>query len=116
MPEDLPVFANAKDGLAFMESQEQAAIRELHEEAKRQMEADKEDPRTQQYFMRTDKKTVVQTDKEYGYCLKNHIPMTVIPYSHALQLLKVEEARAKQRVKAKTKKKAARASRKKNRR
>jgi len=112
---ELPVFDNPKDGLSFLDAQEQVAIKELHDEALQQMADAQEDPTTQNYFMRTDKRTVVKDDKEYGYCLKNHIPMKVIPYGHALQLLKEQEARAKNRLKAKKKKKVARASRKKNR-
>lgn len=112
---DAPVFETAADGLAHLDEVEAAAIKQLHEEAQRQMEADQEDPRTQNYFMRTDKKTVVKDDKEYGFCLKNQIPMKVIPYGHALQLLKEEEARHKNRLKAKAKKKAAKKSRKRNR-
>lgn len=112
----LPVFDNPKDGLAFMDQQEAEAMAELHEEAQRQMEARAEDPSTQNYFMRVDKKTVVKDEAEYQWCLAKQIPMKVIPYGHALQLLKVEDARKAQKLKAKRKKKTAKASRKKNRR
>lgn len=113
---DLPVFDNPKDALEFMDQQEAEAMRELHEEAQRQMEAKVEDPSTQNYFMRMDTKTVVKDEAEYQWCLAKRVPMKVIPYGHALQLLKVEDARKAQRLKAKRKKKAAKASRKKNRR
>jgi hypothetical protein len=113
---DLPVFDNAKDGLAFLDQQEEEAMRQLHEEAQRQMDERSEDPSAQNYFMRIDKKTVVKDEAEYQWCLAKQIPMKVIPYGHALQLLKVEDARKAQRLKAKRKKKTAKASRKKNRR
>lgn len=113
---NLPVFDNAKEGLAFLDQQEEEAMRQLHEEAQRQMEARAEDPTTQSYFMRADTKTVVKDEAEYQWCLAKQVPMRVIPYAHALQLLKVEDARKAQRQKAKRKKKAAKASRKKNRR
>ena len=110
-----PVFDNAKDGLAFLDRQEEAARLQLEKEAQERMAEAKEDPTTQNYFMRTDRKTVVKDEKEYQRCLDQEVPMKVIPYAHALQLLKVEDARKRQRQKAKTKKKTARAARKRNR-
>lgn len=114
---ELPIFDDNKDNQAvnFMDEQEAAALKEMEEEAQRQMAAAQEDPTTQNYFMREDRRTVVKDDKEYMHCLKSRIPMKVIPYGHALQLLKEEEARAKQRLKDKRKKKAAKKARKKNR-
>lgn len=114
--EELPVFANASEALPFLDMQEEIARQQLEREAQERMAQDSLDPRNQQYFMRTDRKTVVKDDKEYKLCMDNRIPMTVIPYSHALQLLKVEDARKRQKLKAKKAKKTAKASRKKNRR
>lgn len=113
----LPVFENNADGQAvsFMDEQEEAARKQLEEEALRRMEAAQADPTQQQYFMRLDRKTVVKTEQEYAACQKNQVPMKVVPYTTAVQLLKEEEARAKQRTKAKKAKKVARASRKRNR-
>lgn len=113
---DLPVFANASEALPFLDLQEEIARQQLEREAQERMAAAQEDPTSQQYFMRLDRKTVVKDDKEYVACVNGGIPMKVIPYSHALQLLKVEDARKAQRLKDKRKKKAAKASRKKNRR
>lgn len=111
----LPVFENAAEGLSFLDEQEEAARKQMEEEAMRAMAAAQDDPTSQNYFMRLDRKTVVKTEQEYAACLKNQVPMKVVPYTTAVQLLKEEEARAKQRKKAKAKKKTARASRKRNR-
>ncbi len=73
------------------------------------------DPREQSYFMRLDKKTIVRSEKEHEVCVAQHIPMDIVPYSHAVQVLKEEEARHRNKIKARRKKKTARATRKKNR-
>lgn len=107
-----PVFEDIKEGLDYMD--EQRAIEEMRIEAERLMAADT-DPRKQNYFMRTDKKTVVKDEREYNLCQAKRIPLKVIPYSHAVQLLKEEEARKRTALKDKRKKKAAKKSRARNR-
>lgn len=111
-----PVFEDIGEGLSYMDEQERAAIAEMEEEARQRMEADAQDPRKQNYFMRTDTNTVVKDEQEYVRCQLKGVQMRVIPYGHALQLLKEEEARKRQRQKAKRKKKDAKASKKRNRR
>jgi hypothetical protein len=112
---DSPVFDNPADALKHMSEQEEAARLELQEEAERLMDEASQDPSLQQYFMNLDTKTVVKSEKEYQLCLKNHVPMKVIPYGYALHLLKEEDARKRQKLKNKKRRKAARASRKRNR-
>lgn len=114
-PDAPPAFDDIGDGLAFMDKQKQDAIEELEAEARRRMATASEDPTDQSYFLRTDKRTVVRTDKEYVYCQLNGVSMKVIPYSAAVQALKEQESRERQRDKAKQKKKAASKSRRRNR-
>lgn len=107
-----PVFDSAADGLAYMD--EQVALEEMRIEAEKAIGADT-DPRRQNYYMRTDSKTVVRDEREFNACVAKKVPLKVIPYSHAVQLVKEEEARKKKAQKDKRKKKAAKASRKRNR-
>lgn len=107
-----PAFEDIREGLDYMD--EQRALEEMRIAAERAMAADT-DPRTQSYYMRTDTKTVVKDEREFNQCVAKKISLKVIPYSHAVQLLKEEEARKKSALKAKRKKKAAKQSRKRNR-
>lgn len=107
-----PVFDNAADGLAYMD--EQAALEEMRIAAERAIAADT-DPRRQNYYMRTDTKTVVKDEREFNACVAKKVPLKVIPYSHAVQLVKEEDARKRKALKDKRKKKAAKASKKRNR-
>jgi hypothetical protein len=113
-PDAPPAFDDIASGMAFMDEQGKAALKELEAEARRRMAAD-QDPRDQNYFLRTDKRTVVRTDKEYVYCELEGISMKVIPYSAAVQALKEQESRERNKAKSKQKKKAANKARRKNR-
>jgi hypothetical protein len=111
-----PVFENiGPEAIAYMDEQERKAIAELEQEAKERMSAAAEDPRQQSFFMRTDTGTVVKDEKEYNRCQAKQIPLKMIPYGHALQLLKEEDARKKHQLKAKRNKKNAKKARKANR-
>jgi hypothetical protein len=95
--------------------QDQAVIAELEAAAQAAMDADSQDPSKQMYFFRLDRREVVKDEKEYNWCIANQIPLKVIPYGAALQALKEEDARHRQRLKVKRKKKAAKQARKRNR-
>lgn len=111
-----PVFENISEGLAYMDEQERAVVAEMEEEARRRMEIDAADPTKQNYYMRTDTRTVVKDEKEFVACQAKHVPLKVIPYAHAIQLVKEEDARKRTALKEKRKKKTAKQSRKRNRR
>lgn len=113
-PDAPPAFDDIASGMAFMDEQGKAALQELEAEARKRMAAD-QDPREQNYFLRTDKRTVVRTDKEYVYCQLNDISLRMIPYSAAVQALKEQESRDRNKAKGKQKKKAANKARRKNR-
>lgn len=113
-PDAPPAFDDIGEGMAFMDKQEAAAIAELEAEAERVMGLDK-DPRDQSFFLRADRRTVVRSEAEYVACQRAGIPMKVIPYSAAVQALKEQDARERQWVKVKVKKKAAKKARKRNR-
>lgn len=110
-----PAFTDMDAGLAHLDATEQQAIAELEAEARVRMETASADPRTQSYFMRMDKRTVVRSESEYVQCQMKGVPMRVIPYGHALQLLKDQDARNQQRAKSKQKRKVARRARRRNR-
>lgn len=78
------------------------------------METEKR-PEDQSYFMRTDTRTVVKSESEYTKTSERGVPMRIIPFSYAVQLLKEEEARHKKKIKARRKQKVARKARKVNR-
>jgi hypothetical protein len=113
-PDAPQAFNDIASGMAFMDEQAAAAMTELEAEARKRMALDS-DPKDQNYYLRMDKKTVVRTDKEYAACQVAGIPMKVIPYSAAVQALKEQEARERQWVKVKAKKKNAKKARKRNR-
>ncbi len=111
-----PAFEDVGEGLAHLDETEKVALAELETEARERMAQDEGDPRTHNYFMRLDKKTVVKNDKEYVSCQLHGVSMKIIPYSYALQLLKEEDARKVKARKIKKAKKTAKASRKRNHR
>ena len=115
-PDAPPAFTDVAEGLAFMDAQQEAALAELHAHAREKMALDQDDPTKQQYYMRVDRNTVVQTEEEYTKCQLAGIQMKVVPYRTALQLLKDEDRRKRTAGKAKAKKKASRQARKRNRR
>jgi hypothetical protein len=110
-----PAFDDIGEGLAYMDEAEAAEIKRMEEAARERMRLDQEDPTQQNYYRREDRKTVVRTEEEYVKCQLDGIPMTVIPYTAAVQCLKEQEARKRSEQKAKKAKKVARKSRKRNR-
>lgn len=110
-----PVFDDPAEGLAYMDEQAARVVAELEAEARERMQLDAEDPSQQNYYMRTDKLTVVKDEQEYVGCLRHGVKMKIVTYAHALQLLKDEDARFRQKQKDKRKKKTLKAARKKNR-
>ena len=112
MTSNSPSFAN--EGQSFSTQEDLAEIAKLQAEAQRLI-ADDTDPREQHYFMRLDTKTVVRDEAEYMAALSRGVPMKVIPFGHALQLLKEEDARKRKALAKKKARKRAKASRKRNR-
>lgn len=110
-----PVFDNPADGLAYMDEREREVVAEMEEEARRRMDLDAADPTKQNYYMRTDKRTVVKDEREFVLCQRKGVPLRVIPYTHAVQLVKEEDARKRRAVKEKRKKKTSKQARKRNR-
>lgn len=110
-----PVFESGGPALEYMDEQEREALAELEAEARARMDAAANDPRTQNYFMRLDKHTVIQDEREYVQCQVKGVKIKIVSYGTAMHLLKVEDARKKAALKNKAKKKAAKKSRKRNR-
>lgn len=110
-----PAFEDIGEGLAHLDEVAAAEIADLEAEARERMRLDQEDPSTQSYYRREDRKTIVRTEQEYVRCELQGIPMTVIPYTAAVQLLKEEEARKRTQAKAKKAKKVSKKARKRNR-
>lgn len=110
-----PAFEDIGEGLAHLDQIERDAIKEMEAHAAEAMNKASQDPAQQQYFMRVDRRTVVKTEEEYVRCQLAGTSMKVVPYAFALQLLKEESARTKARDKNRKNKKAARASKKRNR-
>lgn len=113
--ESPPAFEDIAEGLAHLDAMEASAISEMETEARERMQRDQEDPAKQQFFRREDRRTVVQTEEEYVQCQLKGVPMSVISYPAALQLLKDEDARKRADKKAKKNKKSARQARRRNR-
>ncbi len=110
-----PMFANAGEFWEVEDVRKAEELQELEDEARRRIAELGDDPRSQSYFMRLDSKTVVKDEQEYVACQKRGIPMQIVNYSHAASLLANEDARKRQKLKARQKSKAARSARKKGR-
>lgn len=110
-----PAFEDIAEGLAHLDETEAAAIKEMEEEARLRMQLDQEDPTKQNYFLRLDRRTIVRDEEEYTRCQLARIPLKVVTYKHALEVLKEQDAKKKRASKDAKKKKAARNSRRKNR-
>ncbi len=69
----------------------------------------------QQFFYRLDKKTIVQTEQEYNGCIEHDVPLRMVSFAHAMQILAEEDATQRKVIKKRKARKVARKSRKKNR-
>ena len=90
-------------------------FKELHDHALAEIEAANSDPTQQQYFKRLDKNTIVQSEREFQWCVANMIPIKLVSYDAAVTC--IDQSAAKLRAKRARRKasKRARASRKANR-
>ena len=73
------------------------------------------DPTQQDYLLRMDKRQIIKSQTEYQKCVERGVQVKVVPYSYACHILKEQEARHRNKIKARRKNKLAKASRKKNR-
>lgn len=94
---------------------EQTLIEELNKGAAEQIEAAQEDPTQQEYLQRLDTRRLVKSDEEFAKCLSSNIPMRQVKYTHAIQILKDEEAAHRNKIKKRKARKVAKTSRKANR-
>lgn len=112
---NLPVNATEKPVEDTRRTIEASDMGELAAEAQRRIEEAADDPTVQSYFLRQDTNTVIKTEEEYLFCTKRGISIKVIPYGHARDVLKREDALKNQEKTERQRRKAARKARKKNR-
>ena len=86
---------------------------ELEQEAQKLIE--QADPSQQDYYQRLDKKTIIRTEQELLGCISHQVPVRIVHYSYAMQILKEEEAAQRKKIAKRKARKVAKASRKKNR-
>lgn len=84
-------------------------------QVKEKIAQQQDDPRRQQYFKRDDRDTVVKTQEEYDQCSKDRIPMSIISFNRAIDLLNKEHALRENKDKLKKKRQQAKQARKRNR-
>jgi|SRR5882672_11735445 len=111
-PHAPPAFTDVGEGLAFLDQQRDEEIEKLHAEVKARMEANADDPRLQNYFVRLDRNTVIQNEEEYVRCQIEGIKLKTVSYSAAKQLLAEADAKKRADDKARKARKAQRKARK----
>jgi len=114
-PNAPPFTYDISEGLRWLEEKtySQEEIDRIQAEMLEKIE--RADPRNQDYLMRLDTKSLIRTEKEYNWCLANRIPLKVITYPAALQVLKEDDAKKKREKKIRQKKKMAKKAKKRNR-
>lgn len=95
--------------------EEEAARQQLHDEAEAAIEEDQQDITKQNYILRLDKKTLVQSDEEFMRCLQQGVSMRSVGYRHALHLLAEADAAHRKKIAKRKARKVTKASRKRNR-
>lgn len=115
-PDAPPYYEDIREGVdALEEPIDDELVEDMYRQAAAHIEKMKDDPSQQNYLQRLDTKGLIQTQKEYDWCLQNRIPMKTIPYGMAVELLKQMDAQKRKDSAKKKARKVAKKSRKKNR-
>lgn len=115
-PNAPPYTSDPAEGLRMLdEPLPDEELDQINQQARAHIEAMSQRPEEQNYFMRLDSKSIIKTEKEYLFCINNRIPIRVITYAHAKEVLRLEDANKRKARKEKQKKKNSRKSRRKNR-
>lgn len=77
----------------------------------RMLEERQNDPRTQNYMMRLDTKSLIETEGEFNFVKERGIPYQIISYGHAVELLRKADAERRKKLKKKRQRKAAKKAR-----
>lgn len=88
--------------------QEREGAQQLEEHARKAIAEAQHDPKTQMYFQRLDSGRLVTTQKEYDYTQEHRIPLAMISYNRATDIMAKQEAAVRQKRKKRAITKAAR--------
>lgn len=115
MPEPPPPDQSTPAPPLNLDPDELAKFEELARETQARIEAQQADPSTQQYFMRLDKRTVIESETEFTLCVQSGIPIKIVSYNAAVSAMQQAEAKVRAKRARRKANRRARKSRKANR-